>query len=64
MITLQQSHDINSLNGDNLDCNVHEAQTLANTTCDFNMTFQEGNHFTARETRDKTRRRLTMKSTE
>ena len=40
MVMPQQNHNINSLNGNSLDCNVCEAQTLADTMCDFNDTFK------------------------
>ena len=45
MIALQQSHNVNSLNGDNPDCSVHEAQTLADVMYDFNKTFKTEENF-------------------
>ena len=49
MIALQQSHNINSLNGGNPDCNVCEAQTLADATHDINKTFKTEENFMATE---------------
>ena len=43
---LQQNHNIDSLNGETLDCNMCEAQTLADVTCDFNETFKTEENFT------------------
>ena len=45
MIALQQSHNVNSLNGDNLDYSVCEAQMLADAMCDFNETFKTEENF-------------------
>ena len=36
---LQQHHDTNKVNGETTDCNMNEAQTLDDTTCDLNDTF-------------------------
>ena len=46
MITSQQTHDINSLNGENNECDMCEAQTLADAMCDFNKTFKNEENFT------------------
>ena len=46
MMTLQQSHDVNSLNGTTADCDINEAQMLADTICDFNKTFKTEENFT------------------
>ena len=47
MITLQQNHDINSLNGETNKCSMHEAQTLADVICDFNEMFKNEENFTS-----------------
>ena len=47
MRTLMTTNDINSLNGDNLDYGMHEAQTLADTKCNFNDTFETEDNFTS-----------------
>ena len=46
MITPQQNHNVDSLNRETLDCSMCEAQTLANTTCNFNKTFKTEDDFT------------------
>ena len=46
MTTLQQSHNINSLNDDNPDCSVCEVQMSVNMMCDFNETFKTEENFT------------------
>ena len=46
MIALQQSHNVNSLNGDENAQSAHEAQMLADVICDFNETFKNEENFT------------------
>ena len=45
MVTLQQQHNTNSVNGETMDCNTNEAQTLAEAMCDFNDTFASEENF-------------------
>ena len=40
MVVPQQNHNINGVNGETNEHNVHEAQTLADVICDFNETFK------------------------
>ena len=46
MMTSQQSHNVNSSNGTTTDCDINEAQTLADTICDFNETLKTEENFT------------------
>ena len=46
MITPQQSHNIDSLNGDALDCSMCKAQIVADAMCDFIETFKTEENFT------------------
>ena len=45
MVTLQQNHNINSVNGDTVDCTMHEAQFPADIICDLNTAFESEEHF-------------------
>ena len=45
MVTSQQHHDTNSVNGETINHNVNEAQTLADATCDPNDTFGTEENF-------------------
>ena len=47
MITLQQNHDINSLDGETNEHSMCEAQMLADVICDFNETFKNEENFTS-----------------
>ena len=38
--SLQQHHNVNSLNGETLDHDMNEAQTLVDAMCDMNQTFR------------------------
>ena len=46
MVTSQQNHDIESLNGDLLGHSVCKAQVLVDATCNFNDTFKTEENFT------------------
>ena len=45
MVTLQQAHDTNSVNGETTYYTMCEAKFLADTICDFNATFESEEHF-------------------
>ena len=45
MVTSQQNHDVNSVNGETVDYTMHEAQFLADIICDLNTAFESEEHF-------------------
>ena len=47
MVTPQQNHNIDSLNGETNEHSMCEAQTLADAICDFNKTFKNEENFTS-----------------